>query len=51
MSLTKEQLENGLKYEIDLNRKLKKEIKRIDEEIKKCQKRMVDYYRELNKLN
>ena len=49
MELTKEQLENGLKYEIDLSRKLKKELKRIEEELKKCQERMVDYNRELNK--
>ena len=48
MKLTKEQLENGLKYEIDLSRNLKKELKRIDEELKKCQERMVDYNRELN---
>ena len=49
MELTKEQLENGIKYEIDLSRKLKKELKRIEEELKKCQERMVDYNRELNK--
>jgi septal ring factor EnvC (AmiA/AmiB activator) len=48
MKLTTEQLENGLKYEIDLSRKLKKELKRIEEELKKCQERMVDYNRELN---
>lgn len=48
MKLTMEQLENGLKYEIDLSRKLKKELKRIEEELKKCQERMVDYNRELN---
>ena len=49
MELTKEQLENGLKYEIDLSRKLKKELKRIEEELNKCQERMVEYNRELNK--
>lgn len=49
MELTKEQLENGLKYEIDLSRKLKKEIKRIEDELKKCQERMVKYNQELNK--
>lgn len=49
MKLTKERLENGLKYEIDLSKKLKKEIKRIEEELKKCQERMIDYDRELNK--
>jgi hypothetical protein len=43
MALTKEQLEKGLKYEIDLSRKLKKELKRIEEELKKCQVRMVKY--------
>ncbi len=48
MKLTTEQLENGLKYEIDLSRKLKKELKRIEEELKKCQERMVDYNRVLN---
>ena len=48
MELTKEQLENGLKYEIDLSRKLKNELKRIEEELKKCQERMVNYNRELN---
>jgi hypothetical protein len=43
MALTKEQLEKGLKYEIDLSRKLKKELNRIEEELKKCQVRMVQY--------
>ena len=50
MILTREQLESGLKYEIDLSRKLKREIKRIRDELMKCQKRMVEYNRELNKL-
>jgi hypothetical protein len=49
MKLTKEQLESGLKYEIDLSRKLKKEIKRIEEELTKSQERMVEYNLELNK--
>jgi len=43
MELTKERLEKGLKYEIDLSRKLKKELNRIEEELKKCQVRMVQY--------
>jgi hypothetical protein len=30
--------------------KLKKEIKRIEDELIKCQERMVEYNRELNKL-
>ena len=45
----KEQLESNLKYEIDLSRKLKKEIKRIKDDLIKCQERMVEYNRELNK--
>ena len=49
MELTKEQLESGLKYEIDLSRKLKKEIKRIEDDLIKCQERIVEYNRELNK--
>lgn len=44
-----ERLEIGLKTEITLSRKLKKDIKIIEGEIKKCQKRMLRYNRELNK--
>jgi len=47
MELTKEQLEKGLKYEIDLNRKLKKELNRIQEELNKCNDRILKYNREL----
>ena len=49
MKLTIEQLKNGLKYEIDLSRKLKKELIRIENELTKCQKRMVKYNRKINK--
>lgn len=48
MKLTKEQLESGLKYEMDLSRKLKKEIKRLEEELMKSQERMVQYNKELH---
>ena len=48
MKLSKEKLENGLKYEIQLLRKFKKEIKRNEDEMKNCQKRMLKYNHELN---
>ena len=48
MKLTKEQLGSGLKYEMDLSRKLKKEIKRLEEELMKSQERMVQYNKELH---
>lgn len=48
MKLTKAQLEEKLKYEINLSKEFKKEIKRIEKEILKCQKRMLKYNRELN---
>lgn len=51
MKSTEEQLKSGLKYEIDLVRKLKKEAKRIEKEIENSQMRMVLYNRELNKVN
>lgn len=50
MQLTKEQLESGFNYEIKLSKTLKKEIQRLEEALKKCRERMVEYNRELNKL-
>lgn len=48
MKLTKEQLESGLKYEMDLSRKLKKEIKRLEELLIKSQEQIVLYNKELH---
>ena len=45
-----EKLEYGLKYELDTLRKLKKEYKRIEEEILKCEERICEYNSKLNYL-
>ena len=46
-NLTEERLRLGLKYEIDLSRKLKKELKRIEEALEECQERMTQYNKAL----